>query len=163
MGNLPDIGEKRMNEPGRNWPLWAGFLLCLLAVPSYLLVFAKYPVTRDLPWATFLMLATGLVLLASGVRRAYRRPGEYRGKIAGPILGTLGIALTAFFCFGVFYGSKLIPKSGAAPRIGQRAPDFTLVDTANREVSLASLLAEPLPNSQTPPKAVLLIFYRGYW
>jgi len=37
------------------------------------------------------------------------------------------------------------------------------VDTANREVSLASLLAEPLPNSQTPPKAVLLIFYRGYW
>ena len=152
-----------MNEPRRNWHLWAGFLLCLLAIPSYLLVFAKFPVTRDVPWATFLMLAAGLVLLASGVRRAYRQPGEYRGKIAGPILGTLGIAVTAFFCFGVFYGSKQIPKSVAAPRVGQKAPEFTLADTSNQQVSLASLIAAPLPNAQTPPKGVLLVFYRGYW
>jgi len=156
-------GDNRMSERRRNWHLWIGFLLCLLAIPSYLAVFAKFPVTRDVPWATFLIFAAGLLLLTSGVRRAFGQLQEYRGKIAGPILGVLGLAAAGFFCFGVFYGAKQIPKSAAAPRVGQKAPDFTLTDTANRQVSLASLLTEPLTNLQTPPKGVLLVFYRGYW
>jgi hypothetical protein len=152
-----------MNERRRNWQIWIGFLLCLLAIPSYLAVFAKFPVTRDVPWVTFLIFAAGLLLLASGIRRAFAQPQEFRGKIAGPIVGVLGLAAAGLFCFGVFYGAKQIPKSAGTPRVGEKAPDFTLADTAGRQVSLGSLLAEPLPNSQTPPKAVLLVFYRGYW
>ena len=102
-------------------------------------------------------------MLASGVRRAFRQPEEYRGKIVGPILGVLGLAAAGLFCFAVFYGSKQIPVPAAAPRVGGKAPDFALVDTNNKETSLSSLLSTPLPNSQAPPKGVLLIFYRGYW
>jgi len=152
-----------VNQRRRNWHLWAGFLVCLLAIPSYLFLFVKFPVTRDVPWATFLIFAVGLIFLASGVRRAFAQSAEYRGKIAGPVLGAISLAAAGFFCFGVFYGAKQIPKSSAAPRAGQKAPDFTLVDTDNQQVSLASLIAAPLPNSQLPPKAVLLVFYRGYW
>jgi len=152
-----------MNQRQRNWHLWIGFLLCLLGMPSYLLLFAKFPITRDVPWANFLIFGAGLLFVASGVRRAFAQPQEYRGKIAGPILGVLGLAAAGFFCFYVFYLGRQIPASSGAPRAGQKAPDFSLVDTNNQQVSLASLIAAPLPNSQTPPKAVLLVFYRGYW
>jgi len=152
-----------MNERRRNWHLWVGFLFCLLSIPFYLLVFTRFPVTRDVPWVNFLIFGVGLALLASGVRRAFRQPEEYRGKIAGPILGVMGLAAAGLFCFAVFYGAKQIPVSASAPHVGEKAPDFTLVDSNNKEISLGSLLSTPLPNSQAPPKGVLLIFYRGYW
>jgi hypothetical protein len=120
-------------------------------------------VTRDVPWATFLVFAAGLILLASGMRRAFRQPEQYRGKIAGPILGVLGLAAAGFFCVFILYATKQIPASAGAPRAGQKAPEFSLLDTNSQEVSLASLLAAPLPNSQTRPKGVVLVFYRGYW
>jgi peroxiredoxin len=41
----------------------------------------------------------------------------------------------------------------AAPKVGQQAPDFTLVDQNRKPVSLAAARAH---------KAVL-VFYRGYW
>lgn len=152
-----------MSQRNWNWQLWAGFLLCLLAFPSYLFFFAKFPVTRDFPWANFLMIAAGLVLLASGLVRAFRQPAQYRGRIAGPILGVFGLALGGLFAFFVFHASKQLPPSAGAPRVGQKAPEFTLPDTSHQPVSLASLLAQALPGTQTPPKGVLLIFYRGYW
>ena len=46
-------------------------------------------------------------------------------------------------------------------KVGQKAPDFTLTDSNDKPVTLAQLLTEPINNQ--PPKAVLLIFYRGYW
>jgi len=49
------------------------------------------------------------------------------------------------------------------PIVGQKAPDFTLQDTSGHPVTLAQLLSSPVPGSAEPPKAVLLIFYRGYW
>jgi len=152
-----------VNQRRRNWPLWIGFLLCLVGLPSYFIFFAKFPITRDVPWVNYLMFGGGLALLAWGVFRAFRRPEEYRGKIAGPILSVLGLAAAGFFCFGVLYGTKHLPKSPGAPHVGQKAPEFSLMDTHRNTVTLASLLAEPLPGTQTPPKGVLLVFYRGYW
>ncbi len=49
-----------------------------------------------------------------------------------------------------------------SPRVGQKAPTFTLVDSDGETVSLAQLLSGTGQRSD-PPKAVLLIFYRGYW
>ena len=152
-----------MNKRSWNWLLWVGFALCPIALLSYFLVFYKYPVTRDIPWVNFLIFAAAGLLLVAGLRRAFGQPEQYRGKIAGPILSVLGAALLGLFCFFTFYLSRQLPKAAEAPRVGSRAPEFVLPDTANRQVSLASLLSEPLSLTHAAPKGVLLVFYRGYW
>ena len=152
-----------MDQRPRNWHIWVGFLLSILGVLSYFLVFARYPVTRDTPWANYLILAAGIGFMISGLRRAYGQSQQYRGKIAGPILAVLSFTTVGFFCFLIFYATKQMPKAADAPRVGQKAPEFVLTDANNKEVSLASLMSTPLPNSPTPPKGVFLVFYRGYW
>jgi hypothetical protein len=146
-----------------NWQLWAGFLFCVAAFVSYLLVFAKSPVTRDIPWANFLLFTVGGALLFIGLQRAFGQPQQYRGKISGPILGALSLLLLGFFCYVIFYMSKQLPPPSTALSVGQKAPEFVLADTNNNPVALSSLLSSPMPGSQTPPKGVLLVFYRGYW
>src|SRR6267142_420723 len=37
-----------------NWPLWAGFLLSVIAFFTFFAVFVNFPVTRDFPWANLL-------------------------------------------------------------------------------------------------------------
>lgn len=152
-----------MNARRWNWWLWAGFLFCLVGIASYPLVFIDYPITRDVPWANFLLLAAGLVILLVGLTRAFRDPVHYRGKIAGPILGLLSVLIAGFFCYSIFYLSKQLPGSGGAPQVGQTAPEFELTDTNNQPVSLSRLLSTPVAGSGAAPKGVLLVFYRGYW
>src|SRR5579864_7679777 len=110
----------------RNWLLWAGFVLSLVALVSYVPVFAKYPVTRDIPWVNYLLFIFSFALLIVGLLRAFRRSALYRGKIAGPILTTLSVAALAFFLVFIFHFSKGLPVSGEAPKVGQKAPDFSL-------------------------------------
>jgi len=152
-----------MERRRRNWHLWAGFLLCIAGVLSYFLLFVRFPTTRDVPWANFIILAAGVLFLASGLRRTFGQPQQFRGRIVGPILAVLGLAAVGFFCFLIFYATKQLPKSAGAPRVGQKAPDFVLKDSNNKEVSLAGLISTPLPTSHAAPKGVLLVFYRGYW
>jgi hypothetical protein len=144
-----------------NAPLWIGFLVSVFAFLSYIPIFAKYPSTRDMPWANFLIFALGLVFLFIGLRRAFVKPALYRGKIAGPILTTLSVAALVFFCFTIFSLGKHLPPSAQAPKVGQKAPDFALADTTGRTISLATLLSTP--DASHPTKGVLLVFYRGYW
>jgi hypothetical protein len=144
-----------------NAPLGWGFLLSLVAFLSYVPIFAKYPITRDVPWVNFLLFALGLVFLFVGLRRAFAQPSLYRGRIAGPILTTLSVAALVFFCFTIFSLGKHLPPSTRAPKVGQKAPDFTLADSNAATVSLASLLSTN--DASHPTKGVVLIFYRGYW
>jgi len=152
-----------MEQRRGNSHIWVGFLLSILGVLSYFLVFARYPVTRDTPWANFLILAAGIGFMISGLRRAYGQSRQYRGKIAGPILALLSLFAVGSFCFLIFYATRQMPKAAGAPPVGQKAPEFVLTDSNNKEVSLASLMTTPMPNSATPPKGVFLVFYRGYW
>jgi len=69
-----------------NWQIWTGFLLALAVIPVYFVFFAKYPITRNMPWASWLMFAIAGWLLWIGVRRAFVNSALYRGKVAGPIL-----------------------------------------------------------------------------
>ena len=72
--------------------------------------------------------------------------------------------MAGFFSYIVFYELRQLPASVRAPRVGEKAPEFTLPDQNDRQVSLQDLLSSPVSNvSATKPEAVLLIFYRGFW
>jgi hypothetical protein len=152
-----------MNVRRFNWPIWAGFLLSLIAFFTYFSVFVWFPVTRDFPWANLLLFALAGSLLVFGVRRAFSsdRIRPKLSKVAGVILAILSVAIFGFFIFATFINAKRLPVSHSAPQISQKAPDFTLSDTNGKPVSLAELLASPVNGKS--PKGVLLVFYRGYW
>jgi hypothetical protein len=141
----------------RKWNvlIWGGFATSLAAVFSYFAFFVYYPVTRDFPWANLLLFAVAGVMLGVGTYRAYKQPDRYRGKVASVILSLLSLGILAFFCLGIFDFARRLPGRDSALHIGQSAPDFTLTDTEGRPVSLAQL--------RQTHRAVLLIFYRGYW
>ncbi len=141
----------------RHWnvPIWAGFAIVIVAVASYIPIFARFPVTRDIPWANYLLFLAGGGLLAVGLRRAFRDPAHYRGKISGSILAGLGVLLIGLFVDAILYGGKQIPSAELALRPGQLAPPFVLQDTAGKQVASVELLKEH--------RAVVLVFYRGYW
>ena len=150
----------------RRWNLWLwmGFLLVLAGLLSYVPIFSLFPVTRDFPWVNLLLFVAGGVLLVKGLRRAFRQPERYRGKIFGPLLAVLSMLGVFFFAYGLFYLGRQLPASAAAPRVGQKAPNFTLPDQNGKPVTLAELLSSPsVATAGTRPDAVLLIFYRGHW
>jgi ABC-type transport system involved in cytochrome c biogenesis permease subunit len=140
----------------RSWNglVWTGFAVVLLAVFSFVFLI-RFPATRDFPWVNLLLFAAGALLLAIGLRRAFLQSDRYRGKVSGTILSLLSLAIFGLFCYGIFVLAADIPSARGAPRPGTLAPDFTLSDAAGKPVALADLLKKN--------RAVLLIFYRGYW
>ena len=136
--------------------LWGGFLVVVAALFSYEF-FVRFPITRDFPWANLLLFAIGGILLVMGLVRGYGQPTNYRGRISGPILTVLSVLIFAAFAYPLFYIVRQMPASASAPRIGDKAPDFSLVDQNGQTVALHELL------STAGTRAVLLIFYRGYW
>jgi hypothetical protein len=138
-----------------NLTLWAGFAVILLAVVSYIPLFARFPMTRDVPWANYLLFLAGALLLGVGLKRAFTQSQLYRGKISGSILSVLSLLIIGLFCFGVIFASKQIPSSLDAVRVGQPAPPFTLTSADGKQIALDDLLKNN--------RGALLIFYRGYW
>lgn len=139
---------------------WIGLLLIVLGLLSNGLPFVGFPAT-PVPWISLLLSLTGFVLVLIGLRRAFGQSELFKGKISGSIAATLAVLfLAASMAF--FWGARYIPAESAyAPQVGQQVPDFTLPDSAGHSVSLLQLF-----NSTTgsaPPKALLLVFYRGYW
>jgi len=136
-----------------NWPLWVGFIVAVGGLFSYEF-FAQFPVTRDFPWANLLLFGIGAMLLLVGLFRAFGRPQLYRGKVFGSIFTAIAVFLFAFFAYEIFYVLKQVPLSAQAPRVGEKAPDFSLSDQNGKSVSLTDLIS---------PNGAILIFYRGHW
>jgi hypothetical protein len=137
-----------------NWPIWIGFLVAVGGLLSYEF-FAQFPITRDFPWANLLLFGIGAVLLIIGLFRAFGRPQYYRGKVFGSIFSAIALLFFAFFCYEIFYMLRQVPASSNAPRVGQRVPDFMLLDQNGTPVGLGDLLSGS--------KGAVLIFYRGFW
>jgi hypothetical protein len=155
---MPDMIESR-----RNWALWLGFLLALGALLCNAAFFLNPPGQRAIPWLSVLLAGVALIFLARGLQHAFGQPKVYRGKILSSILSLVSLLLAGAAIFS-FFEARAIPASAGAPKVGQKAPDFTLADTSGQPVSLAQLFAPAVGDSKTiPPKAVLLVFYRGYW
>jgi len=145
-----------------NSALWLGLpitLLGFLSNVSNLLYFFKIPAVA-LPWLNLTLPAVGLIFLLIGVVLAFGQSQIYRGKI----WGSIAAGLAALFLAGaawLFVEARKVPRSLGAPQVGQRVPDFTLPDSNGQPVALAQLFAASPGMPQ--PKAVLLVFYRGYW
>ncbi len=153
-----------------NWMLWGGLLLSVAGLLSYFEVFAAFPITRDFPWVNLPIFAVALTMLGAGLWRAYGQPEKYRGKVFGPIVATLGVAVFGLFIFYVFFLSYGLPPADGAPMAGERMPDFTLPDQNGEPFQLSQVIpalaegasgddAEAEPSDQW----VLLVFYRGHW
>jgi hypothetical protein len=141
--------------------MWGGFILSLFAFLSYYLIFVWFPVTRDFPWANFLLIGVALVVLFFGFKRAFAPDRSRASKVIASIFGTLGVLVCVMFVGVYFVFAKWIPAASGAPQVGQKAPEFTLTDSNNQQVSLNQLLTTPINGK--PPKGVVLVFYRGYW
>jgi hypothetical protein len=159
-----------MNQPTpaltqrrRNSALWAGSAFMLLTLLSYLPYFLKMQIQSSVTWLNVLLPAAGLAFSLVGLKRAFFQRQEYGGRISGSVLGAIALLLFSFSAFAS-YKARDLPGSAGAPRVGQKAPEFTLTDSHGQSVSLSQLLAGP-PSSLSgkAPKAVLLVFYRGYW
>ena len=145
----------------RNFLPLAGFLLCGIAFISYPLFFAGFPATRDIPWVNWLLFALGLGLVGAGIARPFRQPERYRGRVLGPVLGVLSLAVLGLFLMMTMVHARQLPESAGAPKVGEKAPDFTLPDSQGRPVRLYGLLEQP--GGGAPGSWVVLIFYRGDW
>jgi hypothetical protein len=144
------IGMKRK----WNWTIWIGFVIAVGGLLSYAF-FARFAITRDFPWANLLLFGIGGAFLIVGLFRAFGRPKVYRGKIFGPILTAIALFLFSLFSYEIFYVLRQVPLSAQAPHVGQKAPDFMLLDQNEQPVGLGDLLSGA--------RAVVLIFYRGFW
>jgi hypothetical protein len=145
----------------RNVAPWWGLLFAVGAIGCNVAFFVSSPLQGALPWLSLLFAGLALIFLVTGLWRALGRPQLYRGKTLSVLLSVI-----AFFAVGLttfaFVSSRKLPSSTTAPQVGQRVPDFTLSDTSGTRVSLDQLLA-PAASGSPAPKAVLLVFYRGYW
>jgi hypothetical protein len=149
------VGDGKIDMKRKwNWSIWVGFVVAVGGLFSYEF-FARFSITRDFPWANLLLFAIGAALLIAGLFRAFGRPQLYRGKIFGPILTAIALFLFAFFSYEIFYVLRQVPLSAQAPHVGEKAPEFTLLDQNEKPIALADLLAGS--------RAVVLIFYRGFW
>ena len=139
----------------RRWnaSLWLGFAVILGGLFSYV-YFAQFPMTRDFPWLNLLLIGVGLALLVSGLFRAFGNPRLYRGKNSGSIMAVISVCLVALFCYEIFVVLRDVPASAGAPRVGEKAPAFTLPDQNGKQIALADLLS---------PHGAILMFYRGHW
>ena len=153
--------EKRPNTA----LLWAWIVTLAAVLSNVMMLFILVPGEQALPWLTLALFAAAFALSVAALRRAFGKPQMYRGRISGSIALVLICLLFAFTVFETVEARKL-PSAAQAPGPGQKALEFTLADTSGRPVSLSSLLEAPLANSPRPdgrPRALLLIFYRGYW
>lgn len=153
-----------MTEPSQTTPrsgstLWVGLLIAVLGFASNFLYWLPLP-QAIIPWINVIVPLIGLVLVFAGLRRYWPGAHGWR-RVVSILVVVVSVAVMALSVFA-FVSARNVPRSSGAPQVGQKVPDFVLPDSSGKTVSLSQLLSEPLANSARP-RAVLLIFYRGYW
>src|ERR1043166_5924919 len=184
LSHMPELTSLSHQTPRqRNWAAWLGFLFAFAAVVSNAGLFLGPPAPRLIVWLGVVFTVAAIVCAVIGIMRASRQPQLYGGKASSFVLGVLSLLICALVA-SERITSRALPAATNAPQVGQRVPDFTLADTNGNKVSLDQLLGKAGPSisasatpvytsnvsgqtfpvglsTATPPKAVLLVFYRG--
>jgi hypothetical protein len=152
-----------------NVATWWGLLFAVVALGCNAAFFVGVPFQAAITWLSLVFAVVALMFLVTGLKRVFRRPEVYRGKVLTVVLTVIALLPAGLSGLG-FVGARKLPGATEAPQVGQKVPDFTLADTSGKPVSLDQLLAASSDTSSghpsfesRAPKAVLLIFYRGYW
>jgi hypothetical protein len=144
----------------RNSSLWLALIFAVAAVLCNLLFLLSPPAQSAIPWLSLALAVVALLFLALGIKNVFSQSRPIGAKIFASSLALIAL-LISVGAIVFFYGARAIPASAEAPQLGQIAPDFTLPNTDGAAVSLDTLFSTA-PGAAAP-KAVLLIFYRGYW
>ena len=147
----------------RNSSLWIGLVIALAATLCNVILFLNPPAQSLIPWLSLVLGTLALVFIAVGVKNLFTQSRTIGRRVLGVFVALIALLFSAGSIF-LFTQARAVPPSTDAPQVGQKAPDFTLPDSNNQNVSLTQLFA-PAPGdaSSVAPHAVLLIFYRGYW
>ena len=123
-----------------------GAVVAIGAVAAYALLI-RIAIVRNHPEGYVIAAALGTALAALAVARARAR--------RWPAWLALGLA-SLLLVGGAWFNFVLarIPDTPTTLRVGERPPDFTLLDAGGRPVTLADYRGK---------KPVVLVFYRGYW
>ncbi len=143
-----------VNRLGR-WPkhfVWLGLLTTAVGFFSYFFFFFQFPGLRDFPIINLPLVLLGVILAAYGCLGVFKQRGKLGKSMAG--LGMLlTLLLAGFFNVYIFWMSYQLPDSSEATASELAAPDFTLLDHTDQNVSLSDYRG----------KKVVLVFYRGNW
>jgi hypothetical protein len=119
-------------------------VVALGGIAAYVLLF-DVALVRNHPEGYVGAFALATVLAGLALRRSRRWP-------AWLALGVSALLLAGGAWFN--FVAARVPDTPTALRVGAPAPDFTLPDASGRPVTLADYRGR---------KAVVLVFYRGYW
>jgi hypothetical protein len=116
-----------------------------VGAPAAYLLLLRVAVVRNHPEGYVAAFAVAVALAALALARGRR---WYAWLALG--LSTLLLAGGSWFNFVL----ARVPATPTALRVGEPAPDFRLPDATGRPVTLSDYRGK---------KAVILVFYRGYW
>lgn len=143
------------NKPKR-WPkhaAWVGLVITLVGVLSYFMYFFQFPSLRDVPVVNLPIVFLGVLISGAGFCGVFKQGRGVMGKwLAGTGL-MLSLSFGGLFNYYIFSMSFQLPKSVEATANEEAAPNFTLRDHNDQNVSLSDYRG----------KKVVLVFYRGYW
>lgn len=128
------------------WLAIVSLLVAFGAAAGYVLLVGVEAV-RNHPESYVLAFAVAVALAVLAVTRGQGR--RWPAWVALTITGLM-LVIGAWFNF---VGAR-VPDVPVAIRVGEAAPDFTLPDASGKPVRLADFRGK---------RAVVLVFYRGYW
>ena len=135
------------------WLPFLGFVLSFVICFSYVAYFVFDEQVRDNPWAIIVGSFCAGAVAVYGAVFTVRHAARRALKIANFVFALLAVFFPIIFTLFVVKLSYDLPDQKLALQGDKVAPAFTLLDSAERKVSLKDFEG----------KNVLVVFYRGYW
>ena len=139
--------------------LWIWCIACFLATMGLFLYLpmSTFPRLEELsenPEPLTVLFGSSVLVTVAILLGCERRPA-FTAALQKPLLVGTVAAILGFTSYGtyVYAFSQTLAVAEAAPKVGDMAPDFEVVDPEGRTFSLSAHRGAP----------ILLVFYRGQW